>query len=191
MFTRSLLILFPSSFTFIFISLPVPLASTKPSSLMVTSSPQVSFQVDIARPHSNLDLTIMQLIRHVIKRKRFNTPAPNSTPYPNFESLVFQAEEEFIMSLSLGTPPQRFAVIMDTGSVISFGHNACLVILAIINPPLYLTQILHPRSHLFLVLTVYVLAQERKNARQICVNTRPYTGTNLSHEGTLQQILSF
>lgn len=116
MFTRSLLILFPSSFTFIFISLPVPLASTKPSSLMVTSSPQVSFQVDIARPHSNLDLTIMQLIRHVIKRKRFNTPAPNSTPYPNFESLVFQAEEEFIMSLSLGTPPQRFAVIMDTGS---------------------------------------------------------------------------
>uniref|UniRef100_A0A803LV05 Peptidase A1 domain-containing protein n=1 Tax=Chenopodium quinoa TaxID=63459 RepID=A0A803LV05_CHEQI len=94
----------------------IPLALTISTSLTVTSSPQVSFRVDIARINSRLKLPVLQTSQSTIKLEGFNTQAANPTPSPSFKSLVLQADGEFIMNVSLGAPPRQFPAIMDTGS---------------------------------------------------------------------------
>ncbi|XP_021740144.1 aspartic proteinase nepenthesin-1-like [Chenopodium quinoa] len=94
----------------------IPLVLTMSTSLAVTPSSRVSFRVDIARINSKLKLPNSQTAQSTIKLEGFSSQAANPTPSPSFKSSVLQADGEFIMNMSLGTPPRQFPAIMDTGS---------------------------------------------------------------------------
>ncbi|KAK1384336.1 hypothetical protein POM88_022071 [Heracleum sosnowskyi] len=110
--------------------------------------------------HSSQKYTKLQLLQHALPRSKTRMERlsilANSATVGTMQSPVYSGEGEFLMNISIGTPPKPFSAIVDTGSDLIW--TQCSPCTKCFDQP---TPIFIPKIHL-LTLPFHVLVNYAK-----------------------------
>ncbi|XWS41244.1 hypothetical protein CRYUN_Cryun17cG0064600 [Craigia yunnanensis] len=98
-----------------------PAVSTSRRALEHRNKLQNGFRVTLKHVDSGKNLTKWERIQRGIKRghhrlQRLNATVLEKSDSAEVQALVFAGNGEFLMDLSIGTPPKSYSAILDTGS---------------------------------------------------------------------------
>ncbi|XP_028087728.1 aspartic proteinase nepenthesin-1 [Camellia sinensis] len=96
-----------------------PICSTSRRTLIDPKAMQIGFRVDLKHVDSGGNYTKFERLQRAMKRGKFRLQRLNemvAKTDSEVNSQVYPGNGEFLMKLSIGTPPESYSAIMDTGS---------------------------------------------------------------------------
>ncbi|KAI8031467.1 Aspartic proteinase nepenthesin-1 [Camellia lanceoleosa] len=96
-----------------------PICSTSRRALIDPKAMQIGFRVDLKHVDSGGNRTKFERLQRAMKRGNFRLQRLNemvAKTDSEVSSPVYHGKGEFLMNLSIGTPPEPYSAIMDTGS---------------------------------------------------------------------------
>ncbi|KAI8029307.1 Aspartic proteinase nepenthesin-1 [Camellia lanceoleosa] len=96
-----------------------PICSTSRRALIDPKAMQIGFKVDLKHVDSGGNYTKFECLQRAMKRRNFRLQRLNemvAKTDSEVSSPVYHGRGEFLMNLSIGTPPEPYSAIMDTGS---------------------------------------------------------------------------